>query len=270
MKKPDDHWAKGASYETYMGRWSRAAARAFIGWLDPEPGLRWLDIGCGTGALSTAVIQSAEPELVTGCDPSASFIAYASAHNRDPRLSYRVATLDNLPQVPGGYGTIVSGLVLNFIADPVEAIRSMTNRMRPGGLVAAYVWDYAGRMDFLRIFWDVAVTLDAAAGPLDEARRFPLCQPERLASTFQEAGLTRVRTDALDIATLFTTFTDYWEPFLAGTGPAPNYVASLNASRQEQLAARLKQRLDPTDGGNIQLTARAWAVRGELESTTSR
>ncbi len=202
---------------------------------------------------------------VTGCDPSASFIAYASAQNRNPRLSYQVATLKDLPRAPGGYGGIVSGLVLNFIADPVEAIKSMINRMGPGGLVAAYVWDYAGRMDFLRTFWDTAVTLDAAAEALDEGRRFPLCRPECLDNIFREAGLSRVKTDAIDIPTLFNTFSDYWEPFLAGTGPAPNYVAALDAGQRNQLAAGLKRRLDPADGGNIQMIARAWAVRGELE-----
>ncbi len=246
-----------------MGRWSRAAARAFIDWLDPQPGLNWLDVGCGTGALSTAILQSAAPESVTGCDPSAPFIAYARAHNRDPRLAYRVATLADLPQVPDGYEMIVSGLVLNFLPDPVESLRSMRRRSGPGGMIAAYVWDYVGRMDFLQAFWEAAVSLDAAARRLDESRRFALCQPERLERTFREAGLRRVRTDAIEIPTLFATFAEYWEPFLAGTGPAPNYVAALSAGQRERLAASLKQRLDPLDGEGIQLMARAWVIRGE-------
>lgn len=246
-----------------MGHWSRAVARAFIRWLSPEPGHRWLDVGCGTGALSTTIIQSADPELVIGCDPSLPFITYASDQNQDPRLSYQVATLGNLPQVSGGYGIIVSGLVLNFITAPVEAVKAMMNRVNPGGLVAAYVWDYAGRMDFLRIFWETAVSLDSAAGPLDEGKRFPLCQPGRLENTFRKAGMSRVRTDAIDIPTLFTVFSDYWRPFLAGTGPAPNYVASLSSSQRDQLAAALKDRLDPSDCGKIMMTARAWAVCGE-------
>ena len=265
MQVLDDHWAKGASYDAYMGRWSRAVASAFLGWLQPKPGLRWLDVGCGTGALATAVIQTASPEMVIGCDPSAPFIAYASAQNRDPRLSYLAATLDNLPQVPGGFGSIVSGLVLNFIPEPVEAIKSMMKRAGSGGLVAAYVWDYAGRMDFLRTFWDAAVTLDPAAEPLDEGRRFPLCQPERLESIFREAGLSGVKSGALDVPTLFTTFSDYWDPFLAGTGPAPNYVTSLSTSQRNRLAAELKQRIDPAGSGNIEMIARAWAIRGKLE-----
>jgi SAM-dependent methyltransferase len=264
MENSDDNWAEGASYEGFMGRWSRMVASAFIRWLDAEPGLRWLDVGCGTGALSKAVLQTADPALVIGCDPSKPFITYAAAQNRDPRLSFEVATLEKLPQASIGFGVIVSGLVLNFIPDPVEAVKAMIRRVSPSGLVAAYVWDYAGRMDFLRIFWDVAVAQNAAAGPLDEGGRFPLCKPERLASTFQEAGLSRVTTDAIDIPILFTTFSDYWEPFLAGTGPAPNYVTALSNSQRNQLATALKHRLEPVGGGKIEMIARAWAVRGEV------
>jgi len=264
MQITGDNWAEGTAYDAYMGRWSHAVAKAFIRWLDPAPHLQWLDVGCGTGALATAVIQVADPELVIGCDPSVPFIAYGGAQEHDPRLSFQAATLGNLPEVSGGFGVIVSGLVLNFIADPVEAIRLMMKRIRPGGLVAAYVWDYAGRMEFLRTFWDAAVSLDPAAYSFDEGRRFPLCKPELLMSTFREAGLFKVRTDSIDIPTVFKTFSDYWGPFLAGTGPAPNYVASLSAGERERLKTYLEQRLDPAGSGQIQMIARAWAVRGEF------
>ena len=264
MQITGDNWAEGTAYDAYMGRWSREVAKAFVHWLEAPAHLRWLDVGCGTGALANAVVQAADPELVIGCDPSVPFIAYASAQQNDPRLSFQAATLGDLPEVPGGFAVIVSGLVLNFIADPVEAIMSMMKRAHPGGLVAAYVWDYAGRMDFLRIFWDAAVTLDPVAYSLDEGRRFPLCQPELLGRTFRDAGLAKVRTDAIDIPTVFKTFADYWEPFLAGTGPAPNYVASLGASERERLKTYLEQRLDPAAGGEFQMIARAWAVRGEI------
>jgi SAM-dependent methyltransferase len=263
MQNTDDNWPEGAAYDVYMGRWSQEISKAFMQWLDPQPGLRWLDFGCGTGALSTAILLLTNPELVIGCDLSASFIAFAGARNRDPRLSFQVATLGNLPQVSGGFGGIVSGLVLNFIADPVAAIQSLMRRVCPGGLVAAYVWDYAGRMDFLRIFWDVAVSLDAAVELLDEGLRFPLCQPDRLKSTFLAAGLSQVRTKSIDIPTILPTFSDYWEPFLAGTGPAPKYVASLSASQRNQLRATLEQRRVPAAGGKIEMIARAWAVRGK-------
>ena len=264
MHLTGDNWAEGKAYDSYMGRWSQAAARMFLDWLNPDPRLSWLDVGCGTGALSRAIIEFADPKMVVGCDPSEAFIAYARAQMGDSRLSFQAAKLEDLPQVPGGFEVIVSGLDLNFIADPVEAVRLMKERCIPGGLVAAYVWDYAGRMDFLRTFWDTAVSLDASAEIFDEGERFPLCQPIRLESTFQEAGLTRVRTDPIDIPTLFASFSDYWEPFLAGTGPAPNYVASLSSSQRNRLAAALKKRLEPAGGGKIEMTARAWTVRGEL------
>jgi 2-polyprenyl-3-methyl-5-hydroxy-6-metoxy-1,4-benzoquinol methylase len=193
MSPANDNWANGNAYDAYMGRWSQAAARVFVQWLAPEPHLRWLDVGCGTGALSRAVIQYAQPAQVTGCDPSAGFIDYARAQQNDARLSFVAATLDDLPQASGGFDIIVSGLVLNFIPDPVAGLHRMIERARPGAHIAAYVWDYAGRMDFLRIFWEEAAALDAAGQLADEGRRFPICQPERLESTFQQAGLCASR-----------------------------------------------------------------------------
>lgn len=264
MQTTGDPWADGASYEAYMGRWSRLAAGAFITWLDPAPGLRWLDVGCGTGALSAAVLQSARPQLVTGCDPSAGFIAHARTLNQNPRISFQVATLADLPQAPDGYGAVVAGLVLNFVPDALEALRAMRRRAAPGGLVAAYVWDYSGRMDFLQAFWEAAVALDPTTKTLDQSERFPLCRPERLESIFREAGLSQVSTGAIEIPTVFSSFADYWQPFLAGVGPAPKYVATLSDSRRDQLAEYLRQRLEPDGGGQIQMLARAWAVRGEL------
>jgi len=119
-------------------------------------------------------------------------------------------------------------------------------------------------MDFLRIFWDAAVSLDPSAVLLDEGRRFPLCHPERLEAAFKGAGLSKVKTGAIEIPTVFNTFSDYWEPFIAGTGPAPNYVASLTPDLRNQLSANLQNRLKPAGGGKIELIARAWTVRGEV------
>ena len=168
----------------------------------------------------------------------------------------------HLPRNPDGYDRVVSGLVLNFLDDPRQAVGEMRACARPGGVVAAYVWDYAGRMEFLRLFWDEAVALDPAARSLDEGARFPLCERKALESVLRDAGTRDVRSDALEIPTRFETFSDYWRPFLAGTGPAPSYAMSLSERRRSELRRRLERRLTPGPEGIIDLVARAWAVRG--------
>lgn len=258
----DDRWAAGAAYEAFMGRWSRPLAERFVEWLGVQPGLTWLDVGCGTGALATAICSLADPRSVVACDPSEPFVEHARSRLSDPRVSVVVAGIGNLPGDPGGFQRVVSGLVLNFLPDPRQAVARMRERARPGGVVAGYVWDYAGRMEFLRLFWDEAVAVDPAARDLDEGVRFPMCQPDALESIFRDAGTRDVRSDAVEIPTRFEAFSDYWRPFLGGTGPAPSYVASLSEEKRDELRGRLERRLTPGPTGAIDLVARAWVVRG--------
>ncbi len=257
-----DSWAAGDAYEAYMGRWSRLVARSFVEWLRPKPSAHWLDVGCGTGALTSAICQVSNPASVVASDPSEPFVNDARTRISDPRVSFVLAGAHDLPTRDGGFDAVVSGLVLNFVPDPEKAVAAMRARLRAGGCVAAYVWDYAGRMEFLRYFWEEAVASDPGAANLDEGRRFPLCQPEALASLFRAVKLRQVETHALESSTHFENFSDYWEPFLGGTGPAPTYAASLEPSRRESLRQRLQQRLQPEPDGRIHLVARAWAVRG--------
>jgi SAM-dependent methyltransferase len=257
-----DNWAQGHAYERYMGRWSRQVASAFVSWLAPAPRMRWLDVGCGTGALTTAIIRSADPDLVVACDPAGPFIEFARNSFDDSRASFTVAGIEDLPQIEGGYDAIVSGLVLNFLPAPGEALRSMRERARPGGLIGAYVWDYAGHMDFLRAFWEEAVGLDPQARDLDESRRFPLGQLAALTELFSSSGLSRVRQEGLEVQTRFANFADFWAPFEDGTGPAPGYVASLPPAHRARLQHKLKRRLTPKGDRPIEMVARAWAVSG--------
>jgi SAM-dependent methyltransferase len=256
-----DRWLTGDAYEAYMGRWSRRVARAFVDWLQPAGAGNWLEVGCGTGALTSTICECCEPASVIACDPSAPFIEHAREHLPDPRVSYVVAAAEALPRRTGGFDQAVSGLVLNFVPDPEAAVTAIRERLRPRGMAAAYVWDYAEGMEFLRVFWDEAAALDPRAAALDEAKRFPLCQPSALASVFRAARLENVDTQALEIPTEFASFDDYWAPFLRGTGPAPGYVASLDPPGRESLRAQLERRLHAPNGA-IRLRARAWAVRG--------
>jgi len=262
MTNASDKWIAGDAYEAYMGRWSRSLARVFVEWLHPEPSAHWLEVGCGTGALTSAICDLCEPASVVACDPSGPFIEQARNNLADARASFVIAGAESLPWREGGFDVVVSGLVLNFLPDLGKIMVSIRERLRPGGTVAAYVWDYAQGMEFLRCFWDEAVASDPRAATLDEDRRFPLCRPEALVSLFQAALLSQVETKPLDIPTNFSDFDDYWIPFLRGTGPAPSYVASLDPQSRDLLRERLKFRLHCGNDKRIQLRARAWAVRG--------
>lgn len=259
--RPTDVWAGGAAYEPYVGRWSRLVAREFLGWLAVPPAGRWLDVGCGTGALSQTILDLAAPASVTGIDTSAGYIAYARDHVRDPRARFTTSDAQSLAEADAAYDAAVSGLALNFIPDPPRAVAELARVTRPGATVAAYVWDYAGEMQLIRRFWDAAVALDPAAHALDEGPRFPLCHPHRLTALFQDAGLAAVEARAIDVPTLFHDFDDYWSPFLGGQGPAPGYAMSLDEQRRTALRERLRTTLPSRPDGAIPLIARAWAVR---------
>src|SRR5512144_1264185 len=155
--KPADTWAAGDLYEPYVGRWSRLVAREFLHWLALPHGLDWLDVGCGTGALSKTILSHASPARVHGIDPSPAFVGYAKAHIVDPRASFNTGDAESLPVEIATCDAAVAGLVLNFVPSPAKAVGEMKRAVRRDGVVAAYVWDYAGRMELMRFFWDAAV-----------------------------------------------------------------------------------------------------------------
>lgn len=260
--RPPDVWADGAAYEAYVGRWSRLVAREFLSWLAIAPRGRWLEVGCGTGVLTQTILQNALPASLTAIDRSPDYVTFARQQVADARARFDVGDVHALPADTATCDAVVSGLVLNFLARPDLALREMTRVARDGATVAAYVWDYAGRMQLMRHFWNAAAALNPPAADLDEGRRFPLCQPQALADLFSAAGLSGVELRAIDIATDFHDFEDYWSPFLGGQGPAPSYAMSLSEERRLALRERLRQALPFALDGSIPLSARAWAVRG--------
>jgi SAM-dependent methyltransferase len=248
-----------------MGRWSRQIAAKFLDRLDPAPELTWLDVGCGTGALTATVLARAKPASITGVDPAEPFIIAARSAINDDRARFEVADARSLPLADGSVDMAVSGLCLNFVPEPERALAEMSRVTCPGGSVAAYVWDCsdADGMQMLRRFWDAAVHLDPEAAALDVGSRMPLCHPEPLLSLFASAGLRTVEVGHITIDTVFPDFDDYWRPFEGGTGgPAPVYVQRLDQDQRAALEAELRNTLPVEDDGSIHLTARAWAVRG--------
>ena len=269
MGEPVEVWAAGDAYEPYIGRWSRLVARELLAWLGVAGGAVWLDVGCGTGALAGAVLEVADPAALVGLDPSTGFVAHARDRLGDPRARFLVADARRLPLAGAAVDAAVSGLVLNFVPDPAQAVREMARVTRPGGRVAAYVWDYAEGMELIRRFWDAAAALDPAAAALDEGRRFPLCRPEPLAGLLRDAGLAEVEARPLRVPTVFRDFDDYWTPFLGGQGPAPGYAMSLDEPGRAALREALRARLPAAADGSIALTARAWAVAGRRPGPVS-
>ncbi|UBU09144.1 class I SAM-dependent methyltransferase [Nonomuraea gerenzanensis] len=255
-------WNTGDAYEAYVGRWSRPVAEVFVRWLGLPAGGRWLDAGCGTGALTTAILATADPARLVGLDTSEGFLATARTRVTDPRVTFRTGDMRALPWPAHRFEAVVSGLALNFVPEPARAVAESVRVAARGGTVAAYVWDYAGGMRLIRHFWDAATALDPAAAELDEGRRFPLCRPDRLRELWTDAGLDGVTVLAIGTATTFTGFDDYWRPFLGGQGPAPGYVTSLTQEHRSALRESLRARLPTAADGSIPLTAAAWAVRG--------
>lgn len=257
-------WDSSQAYEQYVGRWSRKVATEFLYWLAPVPNLEWADVGCGTGALSSAILDICEPSAVHGIDSSEGFVSQARLRIRDPRARFETGDATHLPWESTIRDVTVSGLVLNFVRDHESMMREMARVTRPGGRVAAYVWDYAGGMQMMRHFWDAAIAVSPTDAKLDQAERFPLCHPGPLRALFERAGLKSVVVRAIDIATVFQDFDDYWNPFLGRTGAAPTYLAAVGDEVRERIRLHLKSRLTPPRGGPIELTARAWAVQGAV------
>jgi SAM-dependent methyltransferase len=260
---PDDSWNEGDPYERYVGRWSRRIAHDFLAWLALPPALRWLDVGCGTGALTAAIAATCEPASLTAIDPSAGFLEQARKRLGD-RAALHAGNALTIPVHDATMDAVVSGLVLNFVPDPAAGLAEMKRAAVAGATIAAYVWDYAERMELMRHFWDVAVALNPAARELDEGIRFPLCRPDALQRLFASAGLEAIEITPLEIGTRFSDFDDYWNPFLGGQGPAPAYAMSLDATARMQLREALRARLPIERDGSIALVARAWAIKGRV------
>lgn len=268
MSRPAaDSWGSGNAYEQYVGRWSRKVAIEFLRWLSPAPGLAWADVGCGTGALTSTILTICEPASIAGIDSSESFVAQARQVIGDPRAHFETGDAARLPWDPAVRDVTVSGLVLNFVRDHESMAREMARVTRRGGSVAAYVWDYAGGMQMMRHFWDAAIAVSPDDAKLDQAERFPLCQPGPLQALFERVGLEDVTVRAIDVPSVFRNFEDYWSPFLGKTGAAPSYLASVDDEVRERIRLRLRSRLASAEDGPIELTARAWAVRGIVQGS---
>lgn len=258
-----DGWTSGDPYERYIGRWSSVVARDFLDWTGAPDGLDWLDVGCGAGALTAAIAESRAPRRLAGVDPSPGFLDTARGRLGGGGAELQQADAQQLPFDEASFDRVVSGLVLNFVPDQPAALAEMHRVVRPGGEVAGYVWDYAGRMELIGRFFEAAAALDPDVHDVhDERTRFPSAAPEPLRALFASAGLADVDVRGSKVPMVFADFDDYWTPFLGGVGPAPAYCMGLTEEARAALRERLRETLSTQPDGSIHLAARAWAVRG--------
>jgi ubiquinone/menaquinone biosynthesis C-methylase UbiE len=247
-----------------MGRWSRTLALPFVQFAGVQSGDSVLDVGSGTGAVTAAVVAASPASRIVGIDSAAAYVAFARAHHADDLIRFEVGDAQQLQFADRSFTRALSLLNLNFIPDPSKALQEMLRVTQPGGSVAAAVWDYGQGMEMLRAFWDEAVALNREADARDE-RHMRFSANGELAQFFREQPLQDIASEALTVETRFSSFDDYWLPFLEKQGPAGAYVSSLRATDSEQLRLRLRRRL-LADGPDapIVLRARAWAVRGTV------
>lgn len=257
-------FANSRAYESFMGRWSRMLGDAFVRFSGLEEGDRVLDLGCGTGSLTAAILSARPAVEVVGVDPSPAFVEAASDRFQDARARFETGDAQHLPFADGTFDRALSMLVLNFVPDPDAAASEMRRVTRHGGRVAACVWDYGGEMQMLRYFWNAAAALDPASAARHE-ERMRLCRQGELEALWRGAGLEDVRETGITIETRFGSFADYWQPFLGGVGPAGSFVAALPTDQQQALEAKLRTDVwaDRPDENRV-LPARAWAVVGTV------
>ncbi|HTS79478.1 MAG TPA: methyltransferase domain-containing protein [Myxococcaceae bacterium] len=263
QRAPRDVFTVAPAYEAYMGRWSRPVAREFVHWLAVPAGRRWLDVGCGTGALSEVLMKAGGASTVVGVDRSAGFVEHARHLGLTAEMRFLEGDAQALPVSSGDFDAVVSGLVLNFVPDRARMVAEMARAARPGGVVALYVWDMSGGMELVARCWEAVKQVDPGAEAHDESARFrAICAPDPLAALFAATGLEDVTTRSIDVPTVFRDFDDYWKPFLGGQGPASAYLVSLPEERRTAVRETLRARLTPGPEEAIRMNARAWAVRG--------
>jgi SAM-dependent methyltransferase len=256
--------SSGDGYELQMGRWSRRLAAPFLDFCGVSDGETILDAGCGTGCLTSAIAELTKTASIHGIDFSPAYVDYATHHNREPRIKFRIGDICALPYEDASFDRVLSLLVLHFVPRTEVAVAELRRVARPGATVAAAVWDARGGFIANRMFFDTAATLDQE-GNQRRARNYtrPMTRPGELASAWRNAGFVAVRDAMLTIRMEFTSFDDYWAPYVGKDGPGAEYVASLDSPQRERLRGLVRAAyLDGEGDGPRSYAAIAWTVAG--------
>ena len=253
-----------AEYERFMGRWTRAVARVFLGWLAVRPGLRWLDVGCGTGILAETVLHLCAPGRVDAVDVEPAQVAAATQGPAGARVNFAIGDARHLPYDDASFDVVASALVINFVADRTMAMAEMRRVARPGGVVAAYVWDFAEELSpsgplrkAMRRFG-----VEAAAVPGTEASDL-----RALKSLFEATGLGAIETRTIDVCLTYQSFEDFWQAQTPAYAPTAKTIAAMKASDRVNLMRAVERSLPCGPCGTIEYCARANAIKARVPAS---
>ncbi len=259
MAESSHSFVDSVGYERLMGRWSRAVGSVFLEWVAPPVDVHWLEIGCGTGIFTELILDTCSPASVTALDPAEAQINHARRQPVAQRAIFNVADAQALSFPDATFDIVASALVINFIPDRLKALSEMRRVARAGGIVAGYVWDFAGEFSpsgpFRRGLRQCGVEVSELPGAKDSTL-------DALTSRFEQAGFEYIVAQAIEVAVSYTDFDDFWQAQTTSYSPTTKVIAAMTVSDRERLKAALRAGLPIDADGRIEYSACANAIKG--------
>jgi SAM-dependent methyltransferase len=256
-----EKWDNTQGYEMYVGRWSSLLSIDFVNWLNARSNLKWLEIGCGTGALTKAIAEKCTPSYLLAIDKSDSYIEKAKENVNSGNVSFLNIDINSCP-LNEKFHYITSGLVLNFVPKFGDMLRKLMNNLEPGGEISSFVWDYGGHYQPMRHFWNAACEIIPGSEKFDAGRNFDICTKENLIRLFEGIGLNDIQFTTIERIATFQNFDDYWLPIISAQGSVTEFISTLKEAEKEKLKEHLKRKLPIAFNGEIKLVISVLAAKG--------
>lgn len=256
-----EKWDNTSGYEMYVGRWSKLISQDFVDWLSPQSKLKWLEIGCGTGALTKVIIEKCSPAYLLAIDNSDHYLVKAMENVFSNNVTFLNADLSSYP-LNEEFHNVTSGLVLNFVPRIEELLRCTMNNLKCGGQMSSFVWDYGGHYQPMRHFWEAAKEITSSAEAFDAGGKFNICTKENLIQLFRRLDLSDIQFTTMERIATFHNFNDYWLPIASAQGSVTEFMSTLTDAGKDTLKESIKRRLPISSNGEIKLIISALAVKG--------